>query len=78
MTKEIIVIGSGCARCQDTFAFVKSVVENSGSDVRVSHRFGPEEKTKHNLEATPGIFVNGELKMQGRVPTAEEIRALMG
>gem|GEM_PF-988168 len=78
MAKEILIIGSGCARCQDTFEFVKSVVENEANDVRVNHQFGPEEKTKHKLEATPGIFVDGKLKMQGRVPTVEEIRALMG
>lgn len=78
MAKEIVIIGSGCARCQDTFEFVKSVVQNQANDVRVSHQFGPDEKAKHNLEATPGIYVDGQLKMQGRVPTAEEIKALMG
>jgi small redox-active disulfide protein 2 len=77
MSKEIKIIGSGCSRCSDTYEFVRATLEGMGADVRLSHQFGPEEKAKHNLEATPGIFVDGELKMFGKVPTVEEIKALL-
>lgn len=70
---EIIILGTGCAKCKTTFETVQKVVDESGIDATVSKEEDILEIVKYNIMSLPAVVVNGEVKIKGYVPTKEEI-----
>lgn len=70
---EIIILGTGCAKCKTTFETVQKVVDESGIDATVSKEEDILEIVKYNIMSLPAVVVNGEVKIKGYVPSKEEI-----
>ncbi|MDL2208433.1 thioredoxin family protein [Parabacteroides sp. OttesenSCG-928-O15] len=75
---EIIVLGTGCAKCKTTYETVKKVIEENNLDINLTKQEDIMEIMKYNVMALPGIVVNGEVKIKGHVPSESEIRKLLG
>lgn len=75
---KITVYGPGCRRCHEAEELVKRVVAESGVDAVVEKVADLKEMMKMGIITTPGFAVDGVLKLAGRVPRAEEIRAWIG
>ncbi len=75
---EIIVLGTGCAKCKTTYETVKKVIEENNLDINLTKQEDIMEIMKYNVMAVPGIVVNGEVKIKGHVPSESEIRKLLG
>lgn len=71
---EIIILGTGCAKCKTTFETVQKVVNESGIDATVSKEEDILEIVKYNIMSLPAVVVNGEVKIKGYVPSKEEIQ----
>lgn len=71
---EIRVLGPGCPKCK---ALYKAVVETVG-EMGVSADVKKVEKLDEIVEAgvmlTPGLVINGKLKVSGKVPGKEDIK----
>lgn len=70
---EIIILGTGCAKCKTTFETVQKVVDESGIDATVSKEEDILEIVKYNIMSLPAVVVDGEVKIKGYVPSEEEI-----
>lgn len=70
---EIIILGTGCAKCKTTFDVVQSVVADSGIDATVSKEEDILEIVKYNIMSLPAVVVDGEVKIKGYVPTKDEV-----
>ncbi|NDV59368.1 thioredoxin family protein [Bacteroides sp. 519] len=70
---EIIVLGTGCAKCKTTYERVKKVIEENNLDANLSKQEDIMEIMKYNVMTLPGIVVNGEVKIKGHVPSESEI-----
>ena len=70
---EIIILGTGCAKCKTTFETVQKVVDESGIDATVSKEEDILEIVNYNIMSLPAVVVNGEVKIKGYVPSKEEI-----
>lgn len=70
---DIIVLGTGCAKCKTTFEAVQKVVDESGIDATVSKEEDILEIVKYNIMSLPAVVVDGEVKIKGYVPSKEEI-----
>lgn len=74
---EIIVLGTGCAKCKTTYEIVKKVIEENGLDINLTKQEDIVEIMKYNVMSLPGIVVDGEVKIKGYVPSESEIRKLL-
>ena len=75
---EIIVLGTGCAKCKTTYETVKKVIEDNGLDIKLSKQEDLMEIIEYNGMSLPGIVVDGEVKRKGYVPSDSEMRKVVG
>jgi small redox-active disulfide protein 2 len=78
MKMKITVYGPGCKKCHEAEELVKKVVAESGSDAVVEKVSDLQAMMKIGIISTPGVAVDGVLKVAGRVPKADEIRGWLG
>ena len=76
--ETVEVLGPGCPRCKETFRVVQHVVESAGLSCRVVKVESIDRMVALGVIATPAVVVDGKVALFGRVPRAEEVRALLG
>lgn len=74
---KIEILGSGCAKCKSVEKLVRNVVEELGINAEIVKVEDLQEIINRGIMMTPAIFINGEAKIVGRVPTADEIKKLL-
>ena len=72
---KIEVLGTGCTTCNTAEAVVRKAVEKSGVDVEVAKVSDRKAIAKSGVSMTPGIIVNGHIKLTGKIPSVEEVSA---
>ncbi|MGI6419784.1 MAG: thioredoxin family protein [Thermoguttaceae bacterium] len=75
--KVIHVLGAGCPRCLQLKKNAQAAVESARVDCQVVEVSQIDEILKFGAMMTPALVVDGELKIQGRIATVEEIAALL-
>lgn len=76
--KEVLVLGPGCAKCKKTYAVVEDVIKDNNLDVKLAKIEDIAEMMKYNIMATPAIVVDGIVKIKGHVPSADEVKKVLG
>lgn len=74
---EIIVLGTGCVKCKDAYNRVIKVVNDSHIAANVKKEEDIMEIMKYNVLSTPAVVIDGNLMIQGKIPTEKEIRELL-
>jgi small redox-active disulfide protein 2 len=77
MTKKIEILGTGCAKCNQTTAVVENVVNHQNIDASIEKVEDIMDIMKYNVMSTPAVVIDGEVKIKGRVPSAAEIEELL-
>ncbi len=70
---QIRVLGTGCANCKKLEANVFEAVAQLDIDADIQRIEDIEEIVSYGILSTPGLVVNGEVKLSGRVPGVSEI-----
>ncbi len=70
---EIIILGTGCAKCSATYDKVAKVLKEQNISAELKKEQDILEIVKYNVMSLPTIVVNGEVKLKGYVPSEEEI-----
>lgn len=73
----IQVLGTGCKRCSTLHEAVLRVVEESGIEATVEKVEDIEQIMAYDLLMTPGLVIDGEVKMAGRLPSVDELKSLI-
>lgn len=71
----ITVFGPGCARCYETERVVRRALadlQRDGDVVKVSDH---QAIATAGIMATPAVAVDGVVRLAGRVPSVEEVKA---
>jgi small redox-active disulfide protein 2 len=74
---KIEILGTGCSKCRATEKIVRKVVEELGKDVEVVKVEDLQEILNRGVMMTPAVVVNGEVKIVGHIPSADEIKKLL-
>ncbi len=74
---EIVVLGTGCAKCKTVYERVKKAVESNNSTASVRKEEDILEIVKYNIMALPAIAIDGVVKLKGYVPSEKEIQKLI-
>ena len=75
---EIKVVGGGCANCKKLLAHTEEAVRELGIEADIRYVTDMEEIMKTGIMRTPGLMVNGTVKVMGRVPAVKEIVQIIG
>jgi small redox-active disulfide protein 2 len=76
--KKIQILGTGCPKCKKLFEVTQKAVKDLGIDADVSKVDDINEIMKFNVMMTPALAIDGEVKVAGRIPNPNELRALIG
>lgn len=75
---EIKVLGTGCAKCKQLEKTVRQAVDELGIDARVEKVSELTDIMAYGIMATPGLVIDGEVRVAGRLPKLDELKSLIG
>ena len=74
---KIEVLGSGCPKCRATENIAKKVVKRLGIKADITHVYDIEKIMSYGVMMTPAVAVDGKIKIEGKVPTEDEIEKII-
>lgn len=74
---KIEILGPGCSRCDITEQVVINVLAELQIPAEVIKVSDLDKMLEYNITSTPALIIDGEIKMQGRIPSKEEIKNLL-
>jgi len=75
---DIKILGTGCAKCQQTEKLVREVLDETGVVAQVEKVADIKSITKYGVMLTPAVVVDGEVKIVGKIPKKEDIKSWLG
>lgn len=75
---SVLILGTGCARCEKLESDVRRILSEEGVVAECDHLRDPTEIAAYGCFASPGLVINEDLKVSGRVPTEQELKSLLG
>ncbi len=75
--KQLKVLGPGCSRCEQLAQLVRAASEELGLEYELEKITDFDKFIDYGVMMTPGLVVNGEVKVQGKVPSIEELKDLL-
>jgi small redox-active disulfide protein 2 len=76
MTK-IQVLGPGCAKCKVLYEHADQAARELGLDYEIEKVTDISMIMGYGVMTTPALVVDGEIKLAGRVPSAEQLKAVL-
>lgn len=73
---KIEIMGPGCPRCGAVERNAIAALNQLGVNADLEHVYDVKEYIKRGVMFTPALAVDGEVKVAGRVPSVEELKAL--
>ena len=73
----IKVLGSGCSNCQNLEKATREALAELGIEAELDHVTDPGEIASYGVMRTPGLVIDDEVVLSGRVPTAATVRDLL-
>lgn len=74
---KIQVIGPGCWRCHALAENAEQAAKALGLEYELEHITDLTVMAKLGIMMTPALIVDGEVKVSGKVPSADEIKAML-
>lgn len=71
--KNILVLGSGCAKCTKTAETIDKVAKEMGIEVLVTKETNPETIMSYGVMSTPAVVVDQNLVHTGSIPHRNQI-----
>jgi len=72
---KIEIFGPGCAKCEKTSKEIARVVNQLGIDATIEHVTDIDSIVDRGVMMTPAVFIDGEKKIEGKVPRASVIES---
>jgi small redox-active disulfide protein 2 len=75
---EIIILGTGCAKCKNLYLAVEKIIAEAGIEATLKKEEDIVNIMAYGVMTTPAIVVNGKVKIKGYVPSEAEIKKALG
>lgn len=75
---KIEILGTGCARCEKLEELVRSVVKEAGVEAEIVKEKDIKKIMAYGVMSTPGLVIDGKVKVAGKLPSADEIKKMIG
>ena len=70
---NIKILGPGCINCERVEKLAKDVVGEMQIDATFDHVTQMDKIMKYPIMSTPGLVINEEVVMSGRIPSKAEV-----
>lgn len=71
------ILGPGCKNCQNLERATREALDELGLEATVEKVTDFADIASYGVMKTPGLVVDGEVLVSGRVPRTEELRRLL-
>lgn len=75
--KKIQILGMGCAKCSRLYAETEAAAKELGIEYEMEKVDDIGRICAMGVMLTPALAVNGEVKLSGRVPSAETLKKIL-
>lgn len=75
--KDILILGTGCAKCTRLMELTEQAVAELGIQCSVKKVEDITEILSYGLLSPPGLVLKGELKMSGKLPSQDELKEML-
>ena len=75
--KKLQILGTGCAKCRQLADAAEQAAESLGLPFQIEKVTEIQKIMAFGVMRTPALAVDGEIKVSGRVPSVDEIRAMI-
>lgn len=76
--KKLQVLGTGCLKCRKLAETAEQAARDLGIDYELEKVTDINEIVAFGVVATPALAVDGDVKVSGRMPSIDEIKAMLG
>ena len=73
----IKILGSGCANCHKLEELARQAAGELGIDAEIVKVTDYPEIMAYGIMSTPGLVVNGEVRLSGRLPKLAEVKSIL-
>ena len=74
---EITVVGTGCAKCNKLEEITREAVNELNIKAEIKKMTNIKEIAQTGILLTPGLIINGKIKLAGKVPSKEEVKKII-
>ncbi len=74
---DIKILGTGCPKCNSLEKITRKAVDKAGIEAQIEKVEDIMEIMEYGIMRTPGLVINGEVKIAGRLPSEKEITELL-
>lgn len=75
--KKLQILGTGCPKCQKLAELTEQAAKELGIEYEVEKVSEVSEIMKFGIMMTPGLAVDGEVKVSGKVPSVDDIKKMI-
>ncbi len=75
--KKLQILGTGCPKCKKLTELTEQAAKELGLEYEIVKVTDIDEIMDFGVMMTPGLAVDGELKLSGRLPNVEEIKKIL-
>jgi small redox-active disulfide protein 2 len=74
---NIIVLGTGCAKCKTLEQLTRKVVTDLNLNAEVTKEEDITKIMSYGIMRTPGLVKDGKVILSGRIPSESELKELL-
>jgi len=74
---DVKILGTGCAKCNQLENVTKEVLKEMGLEIQIDHVKDIQKIMEYPILTTPGLVINDELVLAGRVPSRAELTKII-
>ncbi|MCM8768363.1 MAG: thioredoxin family protein [Candidatus Omnitrophica bacterium] len=75
--KKIQILGTGCPKCKKLAENAEAAAKELGLEYELVKVTNINDIMNFGIMITPGLAVDGEVKVSGKVPSVEEIKKML-
>jgi small redox-active disulfide protein 2 len=76
--RKIEILGTGCPKCRKLAELTREAASQLNLDCTIEKIEDIQKIMTYGVMMTPALVVDGEVKVVGKVPSIEDIKALIG
>ena len=74
---KIEILGTGCPKCKKLAENAETAARDLGIEYEIQKVTDINEIMKFGVMVTPALAVDGQVKLAGKVPSADEIKEML-
>ena len=74
---KIEILGTGCAKCKMLYEITQNAVRKGEIEAHIEKVEDIVAIMEYGVMSTPALVVDGEVKLAGRIPSTDEVIALI-